>query len=151
MKYKNIFIATTDTVVGIGGPMNEKVRKEIFELKKRPQDKKLLIMVADIETARSFKGWNENAEKISSKEWPGSTTIILDEVGLRIPNNKELIKLIKEIGPIYMTSANISGNDTLDFENAKKAFPEIKKHYNFGVGSNKPSKIIKASNMEILR
>ncbi len=150
-KYEELFIATTDTVVGIGGPMNELNRKKIMQLKERPVEKKLLIMVGSIAEARTFDGWNENAENIAQKYWPGQVTIILEEVGLRIPDNQALIDLIHEVGPIYMTSANKSGHTTLKLNEAVVTFPEIKKHYNFGYGTNISSTIVRASNLAIIR
>ncbi|XP_035205634.1 peptide chain release factor 1-like [Stegodyphus dumicola] len=67
-------------------------------------------------------------------------------IGLTIkakkPNTKVVCSDINKIGPIYMTSANISGEPVLSFEEAIKRFNIIKKHYNFGEGSNIPSKLI---------
>ncbi len=150
-KYEELFIATTDTVVGIGAPMTEDNRKKIMKIKERPEEKKLIVMVGSIAEARTFDGWNKNAEAIAQKYWPGQVTIILEEVGLRIPDNQGLIDLMDEIGPIYMTSANKSGHTTLKLHKAVETFPEIKKHYNFGHGTNISSTIIRASNMAILR
>ncbi len=150
-KYERIFIASTDTVVGIGGPMNLETKEILFKLKERPKNKPLLIMVGTIEEARKFKGWNKNAEKLAKKYWPGQVTIIVGEIGIRIPDNILLIKLLKKIGPIYMTSANKSGNPTLDIEKAKQIFPEVKNIYNFGKGSNIASTIVKADNFQIIR
>ncbi|NQZ29488.1 MAG: Sua5/YciO/YrdC/YwlC family protein [Mycoplasmatales bacterium] len=150
-KYEELFIATTDTVVGIGAPISETNRKKIMQLKERPENKKLLIMVGSIAEARTFAGWNSNAEAIAQKYWPGQVTIVLDEIGLRIPDNKGLINLMDEIGPIYMTSANKSGCTTLKLKEAIKTFPEIHKHYDFGHGTNISSTIIRASDMSIIR
>lgn len=150
-KYEELFIATTDTVVGIGAPISEANRKKIMQLKERPEEKKLLVMVSSIAEARTFAGWNANAEAIAQKYWPGQVTIVLDEIGLRIPDNRGLLNLMDEIGPIYMTSANKSGSTTLKLNEAIKTFPEIHKHYNFGHGTNVSSTIVRASNMSIIR
>ncbi len=150
-KYKELFIATTDTVVGIGAPMNEKNRLEIMELKERPKEKKLLVMVGSLDLARTFKGWNYNAEIIAQKYWPGQVTIVLDEVGLRIPDNSELINLINDKGPIYMTSANKSDQPTMDLKKSIETFPEIINYFDFGKGTNVSSTIIRAEDLTILR
>ncbi|TCG10589.1 L-threonylcarbamoyladenylate synthase [Mycoplasma todarodis] len=150
-RYEELFIATTDTVVGIGAPMTESNRRKIMKIKERPEEKKLVVMVSSIAEARTFAGWNENAEAIAQKYWPGQVTIVLEEVGLRIPHNKGLINLMNEVGPIYMTSANKSGHTTLKLKEAIETFPEIKRHYNFGFGTNVSSTIIRASNMAIIR
>ena len=106
MNYNKLFLSCTDTVVGLGGPMNKETEEAIFKLKERSKEKPLLIMVSSIEEARKFEGWNSNAEELSKKYWPGQLTIVLDKVGIRIPDSKELIELMNKIGPIYMTSAN---------------------------------------------
>ncbi len=151
MKYDNLFLATTDTVVGIGGPMNKNTESEIFLLKKRERKKPLLVMVPSIEKAREFKGWNSNAEGLAQEFWPGQLTIVLDSVGIRIPNSKELIDLMEKIGPIYVTSANKSGKPTLSLEEAKVEFPEIKTYYSKTKGTNVASTIIRAKDLKIIR
>ncbi len=54
MNYKKLFLACTDTVVGLGGPMNNETEQAIFKLKERSKEKPLLIMVPTIEEARKF-------------------------------------------------------------------------------------------------
>lgn len=54
-KYNELFIATTDTVVGIGAPVSETNRKLILKIKKRKRNNRLIIMVHSLEQARSFK------------------------------------------------------------------------------------------------
>ena len=142
--YKEVFIATTDTVPGIGAPVSEKNKKAIYKIKNRPFSKQLIIMVSSIKMAQSLKGWNDKATIVAKKFWPGATTIVVDKtLAVRMPNNKGLLKLIESLGPIYMTSANASGERELTFEEAKKFFKEeIKKHYDFGKGNGKASMII---------
>lgn len=151
--YKNIFLATTDTVPGIGCPYDDlKSLDLIFEIKKRPKHKKIVIMVASIEQAKSFEGWNDNAEKLAKEFWPGALTIILnDDVALRMPNCKQLLELMKKIGPIYMTSANISGENNLSIDEAIKTFNMIEKHYVECIGDGKPSKIIDSRDYKVIR
>ena len=54
-------------------------------------------------------------------------------------------------GPLYVTSANVSGGKELSFEEAKEFFNNIKKYYNFGEGTGKASKIIRVKDGEVLR
>ena len=138
-----IFICPTDTVIGIGGPVSDEVKKEIYKIKKRSTKKPLVILVSSIKEAQSFKGWNESANLIAQKYWPGALTIVLDDnISLRMPNHPELLQLIKKIGPIYMSSANISGQKPISsLLEAKNIFPRIK-IYNFKVFNNNPSTII---------
>ncbi|SYV97809.1 tRNA(ANN) t(6)A37 threonylcarbamoyladenosine modification protein, partial [Mycoplasmopsis edwardii] len=56
-KYSNLFVSTTDTVVGIGGKVSNQTLKEIYEIKKRPLDKKIIILVSSYEQLKQFKEW----------------------------------------------------------------------------------------------
>ena len=141
--YSELFIATTDTITGIGAPISEKNKKAIYTIKNRPYEKPLIIMVSSIKMAEKLKGWNTKATKLAKKVWPGATTIVVNtSLAVRMPDNKGLLKLINSLGPIYMTSANSSGQKQLSFKEAKVFFKEITTYYNFGNGSGKESKII---------
>lgn len=151
-KFDNLIISTTDTVLGLGGRVSEDTKKLIFEIKKRDPNKKLIILVASIEQARKFSEWNQKAEELAKKYWPGAMTIVVNNQGFRMPNQLKLLEYLEYNGPIYMTSCNISNEPVCDsIEKAKKIFPEIKNVYNFGKMSQKPSKIIRAEDNKILR
>lgn len=145
-KYKNIFITTTDTVLGIGCH-NENDIKLIFELKQRPENKKIIILFGSIDQARKHSLWNDNVLELAKKVWPGNTTLIINNQGFRVPKNPKLQNYLIKNGYAYVTSCNKSGKSPiLDIENAQKIFPEIKNVYNFGIGNNKPSNIIDTDN-----
>lgn len=153
-KYEQLFIATTDTVTGIGAPVSKENEEAINDLKQR-DGKKLIIMVSSIEMAKNEfgkKGFDAKAEKLAKEYWPGAVTLVCnDKLALRMPNTPGLLQLIDQLGPIYMTSANFSGKKVLKFKKAKEAFQEITKFYDFGEGSNKASKIIDVQTEEVLR
>ncbi|ADE19584.1 Sua5/YciO/YrdC/YwlC family protein [Mycoplasma crocodyli] len=141
MIFKNIFVCTTDTVSGIGGPINSETLETIYFLKKRPFDKKIMIVAGSLSQIRKFKEWNKEAEAFASKYWPGSTSIIINGQGFRIPKSKKMQKFLIKHGPMYLTSANISGQSPLTLKGAKKTFKEVSKFYFFGKLSNQPSNI----------
>lgn len=143
---------TTDTVLGIGGPVNKENKEAINLLKDRPKNQPLIILVADLEQARSFKEWSKKAEELANRYWPGEVTLALnDKVSLRMPNNTTIRNFIKMQGPIYSTSANKSGDEVYSMELAKERFQEIQNYYYFGKGTNKPSKIIRVTDEEVIR
>lgn len=151
-KYNKLFISTTDTVLGIGGPVNDECKKLIYEIKGREKTKKLIILVASIKQARTFKNWNSKAEEYAKKYWPGATTLVVNDQGFRMPNQKKLLDYLEKNGPIYMSSCNISNAPvckTLD--EAKQIFKEIENIYNFGEMSQVPSQIIRVEDGEIIR
>lgn len=90
---------------------------------------------------------------MAQKFWPGATTLVLSSaMSVRWPANIELCALIAKIGPIYMTSANISGQKPYSLAKAKEVFAgKIKTFYDFGKGSNRPSKIIDVKTGKVYR
>ncbi|WP_369016412.1 L-threonylcarbamoyladenylate synthase [Metamycoplasma hominis] len=151
-KYQKLIISTTDTVLGIGGPVSKEVEDLIYEIKGRDRNKKLIILVSSIKQARQFKEWNSQADEFAKKYWPGATTIVVNNQGFRMPNQKKLLEYIEVNGPIYTTSCNLSNAPVCKtIENAKQLFPEVTNVYNFGPMTQKPSQIIRVEDGEILR
>ncbi|MCK5946029.1 MAG: Sua5/YciO/YrdC/YwlC family protein [Mycoplasmataceae bacterium] len=151
-KYAELFLTTTDTVTGIGAPVSQEGIEALLDLKDREPDKGFIIMVGSIEQAKKLKGWNDKAAKMAEEFWPGQTTLALsDKVAVRMPDNLALRDLIIAKGPVYMTSANVSDEKPLGLWEAKEVFYEVKKFYDFGKGTGKPSAIIRVSDGEVLR
>ncbi|VEU76031.1 L-threonylcarbamoyladenylate synthase [Mycoplasmopsis columboralis] len=141
-KFAQIHIFTTDTVTGVGGPVNEETLKVLYELKQRPLNKKIMILVASLEQAQKFPQWTEKATKTAQQYWPGAYSIIVNDQGFRMPKNEQLLQFLEQYGPMYVTSANISGNKPIQISQANDIFPQIKNVHDFGEGSNKASTII---------
>ncbi|MBN3534925.1 L-threonylcarbamoyladenylate synthase [Mycoplasma procyoni] len=150
-KYSDVFLTTTDTVVGIGVPVKANKLELLYELKNRDLSKKIIILVGSIEQAREFKEWNSKADEFAQKYWPGQVSLIVNNQGFRMPNQKGLLELLEKIGPCFVTSANLSGQAPLSIEEAQKVFSKVKKVYNFGVGTGTPSKIIRIEDEKELR
>lgn len=165
----NLVIIPTDTVYGISVDMtNEKAIKKVYEAKNRDKSKPLILLVSSVDMLRKYtEKLNQLEEEIIKKYLPGKLTLLLhknnkvsDEitsgsnlVGIRIPDNKELIKIIDKIGnPIISTSANISGKTTIT--NPKEIEKEMLKHISYvedaGTINNEPSSIIKIENEKII-
>ncbi|WP_406618270.1 Sua5/YciO/YrdC/YwlC family protein [Mycoplasmopsis lipophila] len=151
MNLEDIFICTTDTVTGIGGPINEQTLETIYFLKKRPKNKKIMILVGSLDQAKSFKEWNNLATETALKYWPGAYSIIINNQGFRMPNLAPLNDFLLKNGPMYVTSANISGKEPIKIEDVTKVFPEVKNIYNFGQGTNEASTLINLDNGEIIK
>lgn len=140
-KYADIFITTTDTVCGIGGPINDETLNKLYVLKHRPANKKIMILVGSIEQARQFKQWNNEADEFAKKYWPGNYSIVVNNQGFRMPNQQGLINFLLDKGPMYVTSANISGCAPIEISQAASIFPQISNVYDFGQPSGQASKI----------
>lgn len=120
----------TDTVLGLGaGFEDEEAIKKIFEIKRRPSDKTLAVLIPSISSVTSLLHEDdlETLFRIEDAIWPGPLTVIVScheyfarhlggdgsSVGLRIPNDSLLRRLLEITGPLATTSANISGLPSL--------------------------------------
>lgn len=142
LKNGGIVIFPTETVYGIGANANcKKSVEKIYEIKERPGEKPLSILVSDIEEISKYAIIKNDIEKkIINNFMPGPLTIVLEKkkgvfdyitsgkntIGIRIPNNKIILKILKSLKlPIVAPSANISGHPSgvqlsdilVDFEN----------------------------------
>ena len=114
-----IGIFPTDTVYGIGVKVtNIAGCKKIYEIKHRPENKPLPLVIAEIKQLYEITGKDipEIIRKIIDKYWPGPVTIVVKtmkddkSVAIRLPDHKILREIINYIGePLALTSANISG------------------------------------------
>lgn len=162
-------IVPTDTVYGLVCRYDSKKAVEkIYKLKKRSRRKPLILL-----------GYNWNALKkfvkipirhssfiIRHSKWPSPLTIVLPAskkvpqflnkgfttIGIRVPNNKFLLELLKHCpgGVLASTSANISGKTNVNKIAKKvKLFIRAKKREM----SYKPSRIIEITKegIKILR
>ncbi|UUM19567.1 MULTISPECIES: Sua5/YciO/YrdC/YwlC family protein [unclassified Mycoplasma] len=151
-KYSKIHIFSTDTVTGIGGPISEQTLELLYELKNRPRDKKIMILVSSIQQAQKFKQWNDMATQVAEKYWPGAYSIIINDQGFRMPNNQLLLNFLEQNGPMYVTSANLSGSKPISIDQAHNIFPQVKNVHNFGESSGKPSTLINLDkNFQIIK
>lgn len=141
IKSGGIGIFPTDTVYGIGcNALNEAAITNLFNAKKRKLSKPINVLISNINMVELLATNISNIEyKLMKAFWPGPFTIILNKkssvsstltaclntIGLRIPNNKICLDLIKETNlPIATSSANISGTiPAIEIDkNIKKSF-----------------------------
>lgn len=122
-----VILIATDTVYGLAAlPTDEKAVAKIYELKRRPREMFLPVMVAGTEDLENAGlDVNENARKLfASQLVPGAITFVLgfkdeslkpewmknrDEIATRIPDNALLLSVLRETGPLLVTSANRHG------------------------------------------
>ena len=130
LKKGNLVITPTDTVYGImGDALNEEAIEKVYIAKKRIDRKPLLLLVSNIDMLYKYtSGLNDLEKELINKYMPGKLTMILKKndlvsnnitnnseyVGIRIPDNKELIEIINMLGnPVISTSANISSKEVI--------------------------------------
>lgn len=160
----DVIIFPTDTVYGIGAKIDDKEALErIYEIKKRPQNKRLAVLCESILDIEKIAYLNEVARKLINKYMPGALTIILktreeyrndyifETVGVRIPDHEMALRILKENGPMATSSVNISGSAPLNdyIEIVKEFQEEVSYIYpNSLIPSKTSSTIIDLSNGE---
>ncbi|MFZ4500402.1 MAG: L-threonylcarbamoyladenylate synthase [Minisyncoccia bacterium] len=170
LKEEKIAIIATDTLYGIvGRALCESVVSRIYEVKGRDENKPFIILIPTIEALKEF-GINlsiAEKEKIETL-WPGPVTIILhlptetqvqfsylhrgtNTLAFRMPDNSELIELLKETGPLVAPSANPQGEPPAKtIDEAQAYFGDSVDHYeDAGVVEGEPSTIISFQNGEM--
>jgi L-threonylcarbamoyladenylate synthase len=114
----------TDTVYGLAANVwDGQAVSRLFEVKGRDPTKPVAILVA---------GWDgllevaatppESVRRLADRFWPGPLTLVVkrlptlpselsptDSIGLRVPDQPFTLKLLGEVGPLAVTSANRSG------------------------------------------
>ena len=115
----------TDTVYGLGADArNETAIQRVFDIKGRPSDAPLPLLLSDISQVPSVaRDLVSAARDLAERFWPGALTLVVPAippfsaalvqdgfVGLRIPNDPFCLRLIERFGgPITGTSANLTG------------------------------------------
>jgi tRNA threonylcarbamoyl adenosine modification protein (Sua5/YciO/YrdC/YwlC family) len=118
----------TDTVYGLAvDPTRPGATDRLFEVKRRPHDVSLPLLVADLDQALSVStAVPPTALVLMRRFWPGPLTIVLpsrpglglvlgdDEatVGVRCPDHAVPLALCRTVGPLATTSANRHGEPT---------------------------------------
>lgn len=116
----------TDTVYGLGADaFNEAAVKRIFEVKQRPLDQPLSVLLAEKEDLSQVAATiTDTAWQLAESFLPGGLTLVLqkapkvpqwvtaggDTVAVRVPDHPLAQLLIRGLGkPLIGTSANLSG------------------------------------------
>ncbi|MBI5038259.1 MAG: threonylcarbamoyl-AMP synthase, partial [Nitrospirae bacterium] len=110
---------------------NDEALKRIFDIKGRPHDRPLLILISDREDLMpliSTKNIPVFVDRLMDEFWPGPLTIVFHasegmsevltgstgKIGVRLPAHPFCRSLVRELGrPLTATSANISGKPNL--------------------------------------
>ena len=115
----------TETLYGLGAKYDdEQAVKRLYELKKRPREKTIPIIIGSAEQLSLLaESVNDAAADLISRFWPGPLTLILraraglnsfiisdGKIAVRVPGESFALRLVRAAGfPLTATSANISG------------------------------------------
>lgn len=119
----------TDTVYGLAvDPFRPGATDRVFAAKRRPRERNLPVLVADVAQALALAGpVPDGAVSLMGRFWPGALTIVVrarpglgadlgdDDatVGVRCPANTVARALCAAAGPLATTSANVHGGAPL--------------------------------------
>lgn len=116
----------TDTVYGIAVALDTPGGIErLFAAKRRPPDKGIMLLLDDAAQAPSIGVMTPAAQALVDACWPGGLTVIVPQrpdvelpavltggaptIGLRAPAHDAPRALARAVGPLPVTSANVSG------------------------------------------
>lgn len=113
----------TETVYGLGVKFDdEKALEKLMEAKNRDYSKAITLMVASWLDIEKYAYVSQDAYKIIKRFMPGMITLVFkkkesvnpvmtngkETIGIRIPDNEYVLSLLNKVGPMLVTSANLS-------------------------------------------
>lgn len=113
----------TETVYGVGIHFDdEEALERLMEAKNRDYSKAITLMVADKKDISQYAYISPQAQKMIDQFMPGMITLIFKKkesvrdsmtngkstIGIRIPDSELVLSLLKKVGPMLVTSANLS-------------------------------------------
>jgi L-threonylcarbamoyladenylate synthase len=120
-----VIVCPTDTGYAFSADaLNTRAVAKVFHLKGRSFSNPIHVAVNSIDEAEKYARFNEAARYLAARYLPGALTLVLpkkdvvpamlvaglDSVGIRIPDNRIILRLAEITGrPLTVTSANISG------------------------------------------
>jgi L-threonylcarbamoyladenylate synthase len=123
-----IFIHPTDTVYGFAAnPFNEDAVRKIDEIKKRPSEKKYILLINNIDNLLTYTDiHSEKHQDFLLSVWPNPVSVVLklnkktarildmETAAFRIPNNRFCLKFLDAVNmPVISTSVNRSSEKPL--------------------------------------
>ncbi|MCK5027214.1 MAG: threonylcarbamoyl-AMP synthase [Candidatus Pacebacteria bacterium] len=167
LKNDGIAVLATDTIYGIlGRALNEDIVERIYTVRGRKHHKSCIILISSEDDLNLFSIIvDPKTKKILKRLWPGPVSIILPctnekfaylhkgkkDLAFRVPDNPELIQLLKQTGPLLAPSANKEGDPPAkNIEEAQKYFgDDVDLYFDGGEVDMPPSTVIKIVDGEI--
>lgn len=124
-----LIVLPTDTVYGLAAhPDFPGAIEQVFQVKERPAEKELPLLVASAEQVATFARVSSAAAKLMRTFWPGGLTLVVARtrgkatVAVRMPDHPVPLAIIAALrGPLATTSANRSGQPSCTTADAVRA------------------------------
>ena len=116
----------TDTVYGLAVDLADpEAIERLFAAKQRPADRAVVLLLAEVGQAAELGTWPPAADALAAAFWPGALTLVVTQraerhlpseltggrptIGLRVPDHPSPRAIAAALGPLPVTSANVSG------------------------------------------
>ena len=153
-----LVIVPTETVYGIAcDPTVPGALEKLVAAKGRDGDKPIAQLAANTEAVAAVAiNWNEGAQALADRYWPGPLTIVLETAsgwtGYRVPDHAVARALAETCGRMLaLTSANLSGEP--DTRTAQEAMDSVGADLVLDSGPSAtaavPSTVVKVDGVEI--
>jgi L-threonylcarbamoyladenylate synthase len=128
-----VALVPTDTVYGLAvHPERDDAIEKLFALKRRPRSRNLPVQVSSVAEIKNLGvEISDAARRLLDAFFPGPLTVALGvvnpppwlagraEIAVRVPADELMLALLKETGPLLVTSANLHAEATAE------SIPEI--------------------------
>lgn len=133
-----LVVFPTDTVYGLAAKVTDPAAIErIYNVKGREQTKAIAVLIGELSQLSAVaEEISEKTENLLQSFWPGALTAVVSKrpelpttlslnltIGVRMPDFDFARALIKKVGPLATTSANLSGFDSAI--NAEMAYKQL--------------------------
>ncbi len=130
----------TDTVYGLAAnAADTEAVESLFELKQRPAERSIAVIVADLADAAGLVKLDGPARCLAQSFWPGPLTIVANRqaaapehlgkgstIGIRLPDD-QIMQAIAAPRPLAVTSANLHGGTTpITAQGVAELLPSLK-------------------------
>jgi len=126
LKHGGLVAFPTDTVYGLAAlPFKSEYVEGLFSAKGRNNSRAIAILIGNYADLKSVVDqFDETSMRLAHRFWPGPLTLVVPKlsglpevlsqdgtIGVRMPDHPVALALLRLIGPLAVTSANISGQN----------------------------------------
>ena len=133
-----LIVFPTDTLYGLAcDPTNPAALRDIYAAKSRSTLKALPVLIGTLEQLDQLvENIPPQAQRLMERFWPGALTLVLPKqahlpseltpypgLAVRMPNHPFALELLQALGPLAVTSANLS--DQTNPQTAQEVFAQL--------------------------
>ena len=126
LNHGGLVVFPTDTVYGLAAlPFQAQFIERLYVVKGRSSHKAIGILLGNqAHLSQVTSGMNPMAARLAQAFWPGQLTLVVarhpslpqilspdETIGVRMPDHPLALALLRQSGPLAVTSANLSGRE----------------------------------------